>query len=924
MTTLHSMTRLRQALRMSLALCGAALLAACSPEQAPADKAAASAAATAAAPVASQPSTQSSTQPDAAPSARLPADWVQPSHYDLQLSIDPRQDTFSGRVRIDVNIAGRDNFWMHGNGLEVSSARAILPDGRAVPLTWEQALATGTVQITAPEAIDGAATLEFEYRAPFNTSLEGLYKVDSGGESYAFTQFEATSARLAFPAFDEPVFKVPFDIQLTVPAEFSAITNTPEQRVADNGDGSKTITYATTKPLPTYLIAFAVGPFDVVEYEPIPATAQRKQALPLRGITTQGKGDEIRYALAHTAPIVQAMEDYFATPYPYAKLDIIAVPDFSAGAMENAGAITYREQLILLDEGAPVSQKRSFAVTHAHELAHHWFGNLVTPVWWDDIWLNESFATWNAYIILDSLYPDEHYREALLNSSANVMVNDSLASARQIREPITRHEDIGSAFNGITYQKGGGVLSMFEAFLGRDSFRDGIRHYMQAFAFGNTTAHDFIGAIAEANPQVNSDDLKAAFRSFIEQPGLPMLNTTLDCSSGAPRLAISQQRYLPAGSTGSSDQRWIVPACISALQADGSSSQCFLIKDAEQTVELDTEQCPGAVLPNTGGASYYRWSLPGEQWQDLLARFDTLSSSEQISVAGSLSAALNNGSLSLDEYLAAVGPITRVSSWRVAIAPRADLYKLKDHVLAGDDRAALLGRMRDWYRPVLADLEALPELNPDQQQFRTLLLSTLGLGANDADIHARLVSAGEAFTGFGADEQLHPDAIDANIRYIALLAGIEAHGKPFADLLWQHFLASDNALLREYLLGAMAWSTDAEVAALMRERILSPELRDNEIFDILDSQMAHAETRDALFDWVDANLDALLGRVDSWRKGQLPAYFDQFCSERDAKRVEATFAPIIDSLESGPRYLANSLETIRLCAAFAELHRPAQ
>ncbi|TXS95378.1 M1 family peptidase [Parahaliea maris] len=861
--------------------------------------------------------------PTEAPSARLPED-VQPRHYDLALTIDPREERFSGSVEIEVLLQQPlEYFWMHGNGLDVSSASATLEDGSVVELSWEQVLPSGTARVTATQLLTGMkARLHFDYTAPFNTNLEGLYKVESGGESYAFTQFEATSARLAFPSFDEPAFKVPFDIRLTVPANDVAVTNTPETAMIDNGNGTRTITYATTKPLPTYLIAFAVGPFDVVDYQPIPAGAGREQPIPLRGITTRGKGEEIRYALENTAPIVEAMEDYFATPYPYAKLDIIAVPDFSAGAMENAGAITYREQLILLDDNAPVSQKRGFFSTHAHELAHQWFGNLVTPMWWDDIWLNESFATWNSYIILDSLYPDQHYRESLLNSSANVMVNDSLASARQIREPINRHEDIGSAFNGITYQKGGGVLSMFEAFLGTDSFRDGIRHYMQAFAFQNTTAEDFIGAIADANPQVNGTDLRAAFRSYIEQPGLPILATELQCGEAGPQLSISQQRYLPAGSEGSTDQTWIVPACVSSLSGEGEDSQCFLLKEATQTVPLVGEQCPEAVLPNTGGASYYRWSLPPEQWQSLLARFDELNTSEQISVAGSMSAALNNGSLTLASYLESVGPLTRADSWRVAIAPRADLYKLKEHVLTGADRDALLARMRDWYRPVLAELEKLEEPTQDQQQFRMLMLSTLGLGAEDPEIHARLVSAGESFTGFGGDEELHPDAIDTNIRYIALLAGVEAHGKAFTDLLWKHFQASDNALLREYLLGAMAWSTDPEVAAAMREKILSPELRDNEIFDILGSQMAHAQTRDALFDWVSANMDGVLGRMDSWRKGQLPAYFDEFCSLEDAAKVEAAFAPIIDSLESGPRYLANSLETIRLCATFAELHRP--
>lgn len=854
------------------------------------------------------------------PSARLP-DRVTPRHYDLELTIDPRQERFQGTVRIDVTLGDGDYLWMHGNGLEVTAARALLANGRTQDLRWEQALPTGTVKVSGLEAAGATeATLEFEYSAPFNTNLEGLYKVESGGESYAFTQFEATSARLAFPAFDEPVFKVPFDIRLTVPTGHSAITNTPEVSAVDNGDGTKTITYATTKPLPTYLIAFAVGPFDVVEWDAIPAGEYRDTPLPLRGITTRGKGEQIHFALQNTAAIVEEMERYFDTAYPYAKLDIIAVPDFSAGAMENAGAITYREQLILLDESAPVSQKRGFFVTHAHELAHHWFGNLVTPVWWDDIWLNESFATWNAYIILDRLYPDQHYRESLLSSASNVMTSDSLASARQIREPITRHEDIGSAFNSITYQKGGGVLSMFEAFLGRDNFRDGIRHYMKAFAFGNTTAHDFIGAIAAANPQVDSEDLQAAFRSFIEQPGLPVLQTALSCTEQGPQLEISQQRYLPAGSAGSTAQQWVVPACVSAMTNGDTQSQCFLLKQASERVALNGEHCPEAVLPNTGGASYYRWSLPPQQWQALLERFDELNTNEQISVANSLSAALNDGSLSLSDYLDAVAPITRSSSWRVAIAPRADLYKLKDHVLIGADREALQARMREWYRPVLAELEAIAEPSPDQRQFRMLMMSTLALGAGDEAVHARLADAGAAFTGFGGDEQMHLDAIDPNLRYIALLAGVEAHGKPFAELLWRHFLASDNALLREYLLGAMAWSTDPEVAAAMRERILSPQLRDNEIFDIFSSQMAHVETREAVFDWTADNLQSVLERVDSWRKGQLPSHFDDFCSEQDAAKVEATFAPIIDSLESGPRYLANALETIRLCAAFAALH----
>jgi alanyl aminopeptidase len=859
--------------------------------------------------------------PTEPPPARLPA-IAEPTHYTLQLHIDPRQERFSGYTEIAVTLAQTtDSLWLHGDDLAVSQASAILPNGEVRELEWQQSTPYGVAKLTASAPLPaGELTLTFRYDAPFNTNLEGLHTVEQGGEKYAFTQFEATSARLAFPSFDEPAFKVPFDVELTVPADYTGIANTPQIAEQSNAEGFKTLTFATTKPLPTYLIAFAVGPFDVVEWEPVPASELRATPLPLRGITTRGKGEQIRYALENTAAIVLEMEDYFGAPHPYAKLDLIAVPDFSAGAMENAGAITYREQLILLDENASVRNKRSFFVTHAHELAHQWFGNLVTPMWWDDIWLNESFATWNAYIILDALYPDQNYRDSLQNNAASVMDNDSLASARQIREPITRHEDIGSAFNGITYRKGGGVLSMFEAFLGRDKFRDGIRQYMKTHAWGNTTAHDFIGAIADANPQVNGDDLRAAFMSYIEQPGMPVLSATLNCSDNLPTLTLQQQRYLPAGSTGSSDQTWVIPACFSLFVDGEVSNQCELISGAEQRLQLNNETCPQAVLPNTGGASYYRWALPPAQWQALLENFDSLNTSEQISVANSLKAALDSGSITLPDFLQSAATITASSSWRVALAPRDPVYKLIKHGSNPEDAAALRQLLGDWYRPQLNALNALPELTQDQQQFRMLMMSTLAMGAEDAQMRADLTAIAKQYTGYDSDKQLHPEAVDANMVYISLLAAINELGKPFADHLWQLFLASDNAQVREDLLLALGESADTDVAAAMRERILSPELMDNEIFYIYYNQMDRPEHQQALWQWTRDNLDAVLARIPAWRKGHVPNLFRDFCSTGAADELEAAFAPMIDTLESGPRYLANSLETIRLCASFVDLH----
>jgi len=859
--------------------------------------------------------------PSIPPAARLP-EGIAPSHYWIHLEIDPRLSRFSGSARIEVELAAATTFlWLHGIDLEVSSATAVLAGGETIALDWEQMAPTGIAKLSSATPLPaGKISLLFEYTAPFSTNLEGLYKVEQGSDSYAFTQFEATSARLAFPAFDEPGFKVPFDISMTIPAQYIGITNSPQRSEVMIADGNKTLTFATTRPLPTYLIAFAVGPFDVVEWQPIPATALRAQPLPLRGITTRGKSEQISFALDNTAAILIELEEYFDTSYPYAKLDIIAVPDFSSGAMENAGAITYREQLILLDADSPVSQKRSFFITHAHELAHQWFGNLVTPYWWEDIWLNESFATWNSHIILDQLFPNDNYREALQNSASRVMRNDSLASARQIREPIERHQDIGSAFNGITYSKGGGVLSMFESFLGREQFRDGIRHYMKTFAFGNTTADDFIGAIADANPQVDGNNLRAAFASYIQQPGLPVISSSLRCDPNGARIELSQQRYLPVGSQGSTDQTWIIPACISTVDGGQPSSRCLLMKGKAQTLRLDTEHCPAAILPNTGGSGYYRWSLPADQWPPLLAAFDQLSINEQISVANSLSAALNNGTMSLPDFMAAVPTLTKSSSWRVAMAPRQDLYKVMDFLADDEERLQIEAKLRQWYRPQLDRLNAIERREQDEDQFRSKLMSTLALGAKDPAIGAELSAAGAAFTGFGGDEKIHMDAVDPNLQLIALLVAVEEFGKPYADLLWRHFLESDNALLKQYLLIAMAYSPDTEVARVMRDRILSPELRDNEIFSIFGSQMSREENRQDMWDWARENMEAVLERIPAWRKGQIPAQFDGFCTLQQARDIEDFFSPIIDTLESGPRYLANSLEAIRLCAAFVDLH----
>jgi alanyl aminopeptidase len=859
--------------------------------------------------------------PDTPPDARLPK-GIRPTHYRLHLDIDPRKTHFTGTTDITIELDGSTRFiWMHALEMEFSSIAIVTSTGDKLSLEWQQASPNGVIKLLSPETIPaGKATLKFSYKAPFNTNLDGLYTAVQGEDNYAYTQFEATAARLAFPSFDEPAFKVPFDIKLTVPAAYKAISNTPQLSESTAPGNRKTLTFATTKPLPTYLVAFAVGPFDIVEWQDIASNKLRDKPIPLRGITTRGKGREIHFALERTAALVQAMEAYFDTPYPYAKLDIIAVPDFSAGAMENAGAITYREQLILLDSKAPISQQRAFYSTHAHELAHQWFGNLVTPLWWDDIWLNESFATWNSYIILDQLFPEENYRDTLHNRASRVMRIDSLASARQIREPIDRHEDIASAFNGITYQKGGGVLLMFEAFLGRDNFRNGIRHYMETYAFGNTTAEDFINAIAAANPQVNAKDLRDSFNNFIEQPGLPVIDTSASCESGETNITLRQRRYLPIGSKGESNQQWIIPTCFKTLGASNNHAQCQLLRSRELSIRTSSDSCASAIMPNANGTAYYRFSMPTEAWSNLLDNLEQMTSGEQISIANSLSGELNAGNMELEEYFGFVARLSQSASWRVATAPRADLVKILDHVAEGDELIQLRSDIQRWYSPQFERLRALPSRDPGQQLFHTELFSILAMDARDALLRAELVELAKAYTGMGSDEKIDTNAINPNLRLLALTVAAQDLDIQFQELLWRHFKNTDNAQLRQHLLLAMSSGSNPAFATQMRERIQSPELKDNEIYYIYRGQSADPDNLDALWDWSKNNLQTVLDRIPAWRQGQLPALFDDFCSREKAQEVQSVFEEVIDTLEAGPRYLANSLESIELCAAFVTRH----
>ncbi|APR79905.1 Membrane alanine aminopeptidase N [Minicystis rosea] len=520
------------------------LAAACSAEPLPPVEAPPPATATAAAPAPSPPT------------LRLPK-TAAPVRYAATITIGAARGTIDGVVDIDLTIAEPTSIvWL--NATEISVREAYLSVGgrklsaRVVPDGDDFVGFAFTESVPA-----GAARLHVAYGGKISDKDDrGVFEEKEDGASYVFSQFENTEARRAFPCFDEPSYKVPWQLTLRVPEGDVALSNTPSLSETKE-DGMKVVRFAETKPLPSYLVAFAVGPFDVVD-----AGSAGKNKTRIRIATPKGRTARAAYAVKTAPQLLDRLEAYFGTPYPYEKLDLAAVPHLiSFGAMENAGLITCSERLLLArsEEETPRFQQGFVAVT-AHEMAHQWFGDLVTMAWWDDVWLNEAFATWMEDKILVPFKPEWRWEIARAQSTSGAMNGDALVSARRIRQAITSNDDIQNAFDDITYNKGAAVIGMFESYVGEERFRRGVQRYLGAHQHGNATSADFLAAVGAET----SAEIGPAFTTFLDQPGVPLVRAELACTpgkKGEARLSLSQQRYLPAGSPGSSEASWQIPVC---------------------------------------------------------------------------------------------------------------------------------------------------------------------------------------------------------------------------------------------------------------------------------------------------------------------------------------------------------------------------
>ncbi|HEV2687540.1 MAG TPA: M1 family metallopeptidase [Bryobacteraceae bacterium] len=839
------------------------------------------------------------------PKLRLP-DTVRPTRYAVDLTIIPDRDTFHGAVDISLNIrAATSVIWLNATALKIQEAGFRADGGASSPA---QVVAGGNdfAGFSFEQPISGNGILHVAYEGKINrNSSAGVFQMKEGDQWYVYTQFEPTDARRAFPCFDEPGYKVPWQMTLHVRQGDVAVANTPQISETGEPDGMKAVKFQESKPLPSYLVALGVGPFDIVDAGKVGKT-------PLRVIVPRGKAPNAKYAVEAIPQLLKLLEDYFGIPYPYEKLDSIVMP-VSNFAMENVGLITYGETLLLSKpEQDTINRQRGMATVAAHEMAHQWFGDLVTTAWWDDIWLNEAFATWMERKIAGEWKPEWHIDVTAVNSRLGAMREDSLVSARKIRQPIEANDDIANAFDGITYEKGASVIQMFETWIGQDKFRKGVQIYLKQHGGGNATAADFEASISAAAGR----NIAPAFDSFLNQAGFPEVSVTLDCSA-KPKLRLAQKRLLPLGSKGSAQQVWRVPICV-AYESDGATHhQCDIMTDPRSEMLLtEAKSCPTWLEPNDGETGYYQVEYQNGLLDKTMAGHGShLTLAERVGVLGNVESLVGTGDISPRVALALVPQYSQDPNRQLvsAAAGIAGILKGKDVPDELRPKGAQFIRQTFGQRAIELGWLGKPGESDDTRLLRQRVVPFVATVGEQKE----LIAEAEVLARKWLSD---PKAVSPDMAGSVLRVAAEFGDRELFDRIHQAALAEKDHRRRQQLIGALGAFRNPELAKAGMELLLTKEFDAREgFFALFFGPLGYPETREIPFQFVKQHIDKLLEIVPREIGEDYAAFFPftggAFCDASHRADLEAFFKDRVKTYTGGPRNLAQELEAIDLCIA---------
>ena len=820
--------------------------------------------------------------------ARLKRNVV-PTFEAIRLDLDPAVKTYSGTATITLDVkSATSSFRLHARDMTLT--RVELRHGKTdIPVTTEKGeIGLLTVKAEQPLA-PGGYTLAIDFTKDFSARAVSFYRVEAGGRAYVFTDFEPDDARGAWPCWDEPAFKIPWQITVSIPREHTAYSNTLPEVQMVKGE-KREIVFRRTLPLSSYLVALIAGPFDTLPIEGL--------SVPGRIVAIKGSAGMGAEAARITPPILKALEQYFDRKYPYEKLDLIAVPEFTAGAMENAAAITYRETRLLLDpKTMSPTLRRSLIGTTAHELAHMWFGDLVTMEWWDDLWLNESFASWMGDKISDEVAPEYRAGTDQVNEMLRAMVVDSRLTTRAMRSQLKATDNLTSVFDLLSYQKGQAILTMLERWLGEDRFRAGVRDYIATHANGNATAADLWKALSKAAVQ----DVGVVASSFLEQPGVPIVTVEL---LGGAKVKLTQRRFVSHGSARPA-ATWKIPVTLRYAMGERTYTQNVLLTEASQTVELQGGATPGWIHPNADELGYYRWSVPSAILTTLADNASAkLSVRERVGFVGNLRALLLEGQVRGDLYYGLLSVFGRDPAPEVTSAVIEALNASRNPFVTPKTRPAFADYVRRTLGPALDRIGLDPK--PDEPQRVTVLRPTLMLLLAADGEDPRVLEKGRAMA---AAYMKDPASVHASLQEVSLAIAALRGDAALFESYKTRFESAATPTERSRYLNALAYFVDPAVAKKSLGYAVAGKLRPQEIMSVANIMVGlRPELHDVIYQWMVDHYDYIAAHIPPGSVANLPRAAAG-CSLERISRARAFFsqpahAPVgtdkeLDRVEAG-------------------------
>ena len=820
---------------------------------------------------------------------RLPT-IVKPTRYDLVLEPELDDAAFAGSAAIQLNVEEpTDTIVLNAIELEIDAASIFL-EGDSVEVTsisLDAETERATIMLDQELQV-GSATLNLEFRGVLNDKLRGFYRStydnDDGVEkTLATTQFESTNARRAFPCFDEPEFKAVFGVTLVVAKGLTAVSCGDAVATVEAGDGRRRITFADTMLMSTYLVAFIVGELEVTEPRIVNGT-------PIRVVHVPGKGHLTDFAMDAGAFALEFLEDYYGIDYPGDKIDMVAVPDFAFGAMENLGCVTFRETLLLADlDTATTAELTRMADVISHELAHMWFGDLVTMSWWEGIWLKEAFATFMEVQTVDAFKPDWKRWEQFSRERAAAFEVDSLASTRAIEFPVVSPADAEAMYDVLTYEKGAAVVRMLEQYLGEDEFRAGIQHYLTKHSYGNTSTTDLWDALEEST----GSPVRATMDTWIYQGGHPII----DVSSNGNTITLRQRHFRYDG-TG--DSVWSVPVVMRVSANREVEEHRILLKGDQAEIEVngDVEW----IVANSGSNGFFRVEYEPSLRAALIEQAqEILSGPERISLVDDLVASVVAGTTPAIEIVTAAEGFAfeeDLGVWRAIVAGLGVVSRLVE----GDTLSAFQGRSAAVLRSAfdIVGGEPAAEESSLTSELRGLLLRSLGTLANDEAAQSQCRSLMERYFE-------DPASVEPNLAAAAVAVVADGGSDEDFSIYLDRFRDAATPQEEQRFLFALAtFPAEGHITTVLD--MVTSEIRSQSAPSIINIAMRHREHGPKVWEFVarnwndlterfpDNSISRMIGGITSLNDEALAASVAAFVAEHPVPQGAKTIEQYVERM----------------------------